>query len=780
MAAFSLAHDQHLYVQLWRHETGPFSNTNSTARVATLTVNDGTADIVYPSVTALPNLPGLDPVAGARVNATPMLKATYSDLADNGTVSIKLCSDSSCTSTLQGGPVTSGSLADGQSWSWQPSALADGSYWWSAMSTDSANDQSIWSTPSAFIVDTVPADVPSLGAPADKLRVNSSTLHATFTDSVSHGSGSVEFKLCSDSPCTIAVTPDDTSSPVVDGGAASWTPSIPDGTYYWQVRSIDNANNVSAWSAVRKFVLDTHPPDPPSLTGPDDGSHVNSDPALQATFSSSDALDSGTVSLQVCSDPACGVGTVQAGALVGSLANGQPASLTTSGLADGVHYWRARAQDAAGNLSGVATRSFTLDTTPPSGPSSGGPANALLVTGRPRSPRPIRTRRQAATPVASSSRSARRAPCPTALRGTTFGGLHQNDAASWTPSGLDDGTYYWRVRAEDSAGNFSDWSAARSFTIDSTPPPAPLLAVVSGLRVHAPPQLVATVVEPGHPGDSSRLLVELCSDPACTSIVTTGYSGVVSVDTMAGWQAPQLPDGAYYWRTLAEDAAGNQSPWSALGGFVLDTVAPAVPVLGGPADAAIVNPPHLIGVPDASASGVAFQVCADAECAHVLTGGYAFTPPTDAAPTWTPTGLADGTYFWRIAAHDAAGNVSAWSQTKSFVLDQTPPGTPLDLHAKVTGTTLTLSWLTPTLSYHLAGYTLLVNGKRTRKLTLKTHVVRIQLRKSEKRIFAVASVDAAGNVSRPTRQVAGNSLQLTNKVARGAAPPPPPPVAHRR
>ena len=311
-----------------------------------------------------------------------------------------------------------------------------------------------------------------------------------------------------------------------------------------------------------------------------------------------------------------------------------------------------------------------------------------------------------------------------------------------------------RVRARGLGRQPVAWSAVRSFSIDTHAAAGAGALAGSGVRVHAAPQLAATVIEPSNPGDSARLLVELCTDPACTSIVTTGYTGFVSVDTAAGWQAPSLSDGVYYWRALAEDAAGNQSPWSAVASFVVDTVPPAVPALGGPAVGAIVNAPHLTGVPGTSASGgVEFQVCADAACANVVASGYAFSPATGAAPSWTPTGLSDGTYFWRIDAHDAAGNESAWSETKSFVLDQTPPGTPRALQAKVTGMTLTLRWQAPPVAHHLAGYALLVNGKRTRTLTLKTHTVRIQLRKSETRLFSVAAVDAAGNVSRPTKQV---------------------------
>ena len=528
-------------------------------------------------------------------------------------------------------------------------------------------------------------------------------------------------------------------------------------------------------SANRSLRIDTNPPGTSNVGGPADASDLDAVPTLSAKFVDSDVGDTGNLDFQVCSDAAC-TSVVQSSS-PGSLTNGASRSWTPSGLPDGVYYWRIGAHDAVGNQSAwPATQGFTLDTTPPSGPTSGGAVAGALVTAAPTLAATYTDATSGGVTGLLVFEVCTTSTCTTVVESTTVAGLHQNDAASWVPPGLGDGTYYWHVRAEDSAGNLSPWSDVRSFSIDGTPPPAPVPSSPPGQRVHAAPQLGAIVIEPGNPGDSSRLLVELCTDPDCTSIVTTGYSGVVSVDTAAGWQAPALPDGVYYWRARAEDAAGNQSPWSAVASFVVDTVPPAVPVQGAPADGAIVNTPHLSGVPGTSESGVAFQVCADADCANVLTGGYAFSLPTGAAPSWTPTGLADGTYFWRIAAHDAAGNASGWSDTKSFVLDQTPPGTPRGLQARVKGTTLTLHWLAPTVAHHLAGYAVFANGRRIRTLTLKTHTVRIQLRKSETRVFTVASFDAAGNVSRPTRQIAAVSLPLANRTARVAATP----VAHRR
>jgi len=506
-------------------------------------------------------------------------------------------------------------------------------------------------------------------------------------------------------------------------------------------------------AANKNLRVDTNPPGTPSVSGPADGSDLSAVPSLGATFSNSDAGDTGSLDFDLCSDAACS--SIQQSSSPGGLTDGASRSWTPGALADGTYYWRVGAHDAVGNQSGwSAISSFTLDTSPPSGPAGATPADGVLLD---------RTPTLAATytdPTAGGQTGSldfevcTTNACSTVLRSTTVAGLHQSDVGSWKPTGLADGIYSWRVRAEDSAGNPSAWTSAWTFWIDGTPSPAPVLGTLSGEHVNTAPQLVAALVEPSNPEDSVRMLVELCSDPACAAVITTGYTGFVSVDTAAGWQVPPLPDGVYYWRELAEDAAGNQSPWSAVGSFVVDTVPPAVPVAGGPAFGAIVKTPRLSPALDTPAGGgIEFQVCADAACATVLTSGYATSPSSGAAPSWTPEGLPDGTYFWRINAHDSAGNESAWSATMSFVLDQTPPSTPRALRAKVAGKTLTLRWQAPARAAHLVGYALIVDGRRTRILTAKTHTLRIKLRKGETRRFAVVALDAAGNVSLPTRQV---------------------------
>ena len=731
--------------------------------------------------TTPPSVPPLGSVA-ARVNTTPQLSSTFSDpgATDSGTLSFQLCSNSSCTTVLQSN--TTGAIANGASGYWTPGSLADGTYYWRARAQDSAGNQSAWSATSSFVMDTVPPGLPAFVSPVAGARVNTTQLQAAFVDSDSSDSGTVDFQLCSDAACS-GVLASNTSSPAVIGGTAvSWTPGgLADGTYYWRLRATDFVGNQTGWTATRSFVFDTNPPGVPGLVSPADTAYLGAPPALSGTFTSTDVGDSGTVSFQVCSDAACS--SVQAsGASSSGLTSGASGSWTPGGLADGLHYWRARAQDAAGNLSGWSgTQSFTLDTTPPSVPVETAPGNGVRLN----QPSSLNATYADAGGDTGSVifQVCTTSACRTVAASTTVTGMLNNAGAGWTPGSLSDGTYYWRARAEDSGGNLSAWSAARSFTIDSTPPVAPALVGFAGVHVRTAPALTALVDDPGDPADKVRLLVELCTDPACTQVVTTGYSGSVPGGTLAGWQAPKLSDGPYYWRARAEDIVGNQSLWSAVDSFVVDTRAPAVPAAAGPAVGAIVNTARLsaavTGLSRGGGSGLEFQVCADAACTKVVASGYVPVPAAGTTPTWTPTGLRDGSYFWRLSAHDQAGNESAWSETMSFVLDQTPPGKPRGLEAKVKGKTVTLRWKEPSLATNLAGYVLIVNGRRARVVAAKTLSVHITLKKGDARLFAVAAFDAAGNVGRPATVVGPDLIRLTLKQARGAAAPKPPVQPHR-
>jgi len=743
----------------------------ASAQDAAGNVSAWSAPLSFSVDTTAPSVPPLGAVAARSNNTTPTLAATFSDppATDSGSVAFQLCADSGCTSIVQNN--TASGVASNATANWTPASLADGAYYWRARATDSAGNVSAWSAANGFVVDTTPPGLPAFVSPAATGRINSVQLHATFVDSDATDSGNVDFQLCGDAGCA-SVVASGSSATVSGGTAVSFTPgALADGTYYWRLRGDDVAGNQSAWTATRSFVLDTNPPDVPSLNSPAEAADVGSVPTLRAFFTTGDAGDSGKLDYQLCSDSGC-TAVVQSGSSVSGLVDGTSGGWTPAALADGGYYWRARAVDAAGNQSAwSAARQFTLDTGAPSVPAVAGSGATVLTTTLPT---------LTTTYIDSSGGSGSvtfqvcsTAACTTVQASTTVGAVADNATASWTPTKLPDGTYYWRVQSTDSAGNLSGWSATRSFTFDDTPPAVPVPTVDSGVSVRTEPQLTARIPGLGNAPDSARILVELCRDSGCSGIITTGYSSSVPVGTVAGWQAPALADGVYYWRALAEDLAGNQSSWSVVRSFVVDTTAPPVPEAGGPAAGAVVNSARLSGTPaDAGTGGsIEFEVCADAGCAQSVATGFAANTNSGAAPTWTPASLSDGLYFWRVRALDDAGNASAWTAPKSFVLDQTPPSMPRGLTAKVVGKTLTLRWQAPSRAAHLTGYALLVNGKKTRVLNAKTHSVRIKLRRVETRWFAVAALDAAGNVGLPTKQIGPETTRPTPPPRRPAQQP---------
>jgi hypothetical protein len=301
----------------------------------------------------------------------------------------------------------------------------------------------------------------------------------------------------------------------------------------------------------------------------------------------------------------------------------------------------------------------------------------------------------------------------------------------------------------------------RSFTFDTTPPAVPGVATTQG-RFRSAPLLTAQA-----PPDAARVLTQLCADPSCTDVRAFGVTAAGS-----GWQTPGLADGTYYWRALAEDGVGNDSNWSTTASFVIDTTPPAVPAVSDPVAGARVSRIELSGAfvsLDAGDTGkLAFQLCADTDCASVLSTWWSSTAASGALAHWTAGDLADGTYFWRLAAKDAAGNVSGWSDTRQVTLDTTPPAKPKALQATLTKQTLGLHWKLPASGDQVSGYALFVNGKRMRTLDVSLLGIDIPLRARDRRTFAIAAIDAAGNVGTPTRAVAvvPSLVHLTLKQAK--------------
>lgn len=126
---------------------------------------------------------------------------------------------------------------------------------------------------------------------------------------------------------------------------------------------------------------------------------------------------------------------------------------TPPAFADNTYYWRVRAN--ANNQPGVwsPSRTFTIDTTGPSAPILSFPTNGVFTSRTP---------------------TFRWSPASTA---TSYEFQYDDDLGFANPNytvtvrgtsrklpAMSNGVYYWRVRAKDAAGNWSDWSTP--FTIN--------------------------------------------------------------------------------------------------------------------------------------------------------------------------------------------------------------------------------------------------------------------------------------------------------------------------
>ncbi len=148
-----------------------------------------------------------------------------------------------------------------------------------------------------------------------------------------------------------------------------------------------------------------------------------------------------------------------------------------------------------------------------------------------------------------------------------FSSLTQNDIlahAKYTVSGLEDGLYYWRVRGQNRDESWSDWSASRSFIVDTIAPEVPIpLSPGDGdfvsdatLTLSWTPEYAASLYHVQADNDTDFSSPEMERISGFSSPEMRRISGAVE------YTASQLDNGAYIWRVRARDLAGNWSDWS--------------------------------------------------------------------------------------------------------------------------------------------------------------------------------------------------------------------------
>ncbi|NTX62946.1 Ig-like domain repeat protein [Myxococcus sp. CA051A] len=480
--------------------------------------------------------------------------------------------------------------------------LVDGAHTFAVRAVDDAGNMDPTPATRTWTVDTTPPETSFTSTPAP---VASS---ATATFGFSSNETQVTYE-CSLDGATFATCA--TPQPF---------PGLQDGPHTLAVRARDAVGNVDASPATYAWSIDTSAPDTTIVTGP--SALTNS---ADATFSFN-ASESG-VTYECSLDSAT----------FATCAN--PASFGS--LTDGSHTLAVRARDGAGNTDATpATRTWTVDTTPPDTTLTSQPASITNTT--------------SATFGFGSDTDPVTYEC--ALDGPAFTACSHPE----TFQGLAQGSHTLAVRARDSAGNVDPTPATHAWTVDTTAPDAPEIEVpANGVVVPTRQPVISGTAQPG---------------TLVTVTVDGSVLGTAPVSAQGEWTftpATPLGQGPHTATATATDAAGNESDASAPTSFTVDTEAPEAPVITAPASGATI----------ATATPV-FEGTAEpfAQVTVVVDGDVVGTVTADIDGHWSlpsPDTLAEGPHTVEATATDSAGNTSE-DTSNDFAIDLSAPGTFID------------------------------------------------------------------------------------------------------
>lgn len=244
------------------------------------------------------------------------------------------------------------------------------------------------------------------------------------------------------------------------------------------------------------------------------------------------------------------------------------------------------------------------------------------------------------------------------------------------------GSYQARVRSVTSNGQVSEWSTARSFTVDIPTPSQPSVTKPTGTLASLRPTFewtsstnaVSYTLWLNNLATGQRVLFQ-------TSITTTSWT-----------PTSDIPEGRYRVWVQAINTANEASAWSTPVDFRIDIPAPSAPVITAPA--AVINS-TIARVEWTASTGAASY---DLWIRNLTTGEseYIREKTLPSSRTWyESTALPQASYRVWVRAAGATGKYSAWSEARDFMVDILPPNAPTVTGPVGTGSSNTVTTLSP-------------------------------------------------------------------------------------
>lgn len=529
-------------------------------------------------------------------------------------------------------------------------------YW--RVQTKAVNGPSRWSETRTF---TVPATlpIPTLSAPSSGALTTSYTPRLDWADIVvPSGAKPLAFYRVQISTDPSFATTDEFNPTKsqwtvgVDGGSAL----EPNRVYYWRVASQDTAGNFSGWSTVRSLRSAMLKP---VLSSPEEAFHPL---ILRPTLQWEAVEGASSYVLQVARNSTFTslVGTyfINGGASVEYTPSVDlPANVTL--------YWRVQARGANGPSLWSQARSLQMPA-PPSvpvqlTPANGGVVNTETVTldwGDSTVPTGGSTIKNYQVMVATENTFADETvliDLPTAKDHSFYsitGGLALKSV------------YYWKVRVFNNDGEYSAWSATRSFKTAVLPPDLLSPGKDELLKTNRP------LFDWSDVDTATGYFIQVSTSSSFSTLLTSA-----TVTTSAYTSTVNLPAGVpIYWR-VRTNAAFGPSRYSEVRKFTVP-VAPPIPSITSPADNALATAytptfdwgDVVVPTGGAALKNYVFQISTDkdfnsAADVAVTQSKYSITEPL------TPNTL----YYWRVRSVDVNDNTSGWSATRRLRAAILPP-----------------------------------------------------------------------------------------------------------
>jgi hypothetical protein len=231
---------------------------------------------------------------------------------------------------------------------------------------------------------------------------------------------------------------------------------------------------------------------------------------------------------------------------------------------------------------------------------------------------------------------------------------------------IPNGTYYWRVRATNAAGEISAWTQPRSFRKQWNLQPA-LQSPSSGAALSFPANPVV-LNWTGVPG-AAHYLVSVASDPTLGSLVLhyanqDDPKGPPNVAANSAAITSALSPGSYFWSVVPVDAAGNRgvaTPVASFNWLWPSATATHLEDLNAAPEA---YDPRFSWDPVPGAARYEVEINSSSDFAP---GSKVCCTGTSIATSLSPTQVfKDNVYYWRVRALDPDGNSGVWNQGPSF------------------------------------------------------------------------------------------------------------------